>query len=576
MNLEGIVLRLSADYLSDKIIGTKISRVFMPHPHTVALILKKHGETVPLLLDIKNGRQAVYIPETLPDNPEIPPAFCMLLRKHLEGGRITAVVQKNLDRVITLEVDMLGSGGKIITKSLLAELTGKNANIILVSEGVVLDALKHVGVAQNSYRNVQPGVVYTGPPPQSGFNILTAAPSVIAAAVGSCANETAFALVKVTLGIGKATALALTEQAGISQGKTTLSCCDVARLAEVIGELQTGYQRNGVILYALIGRDNRVKNIVPLRPPTENLSGTTMREFGDINEAIRYAVSLTPVEMPLKEKLQRIVAGESVKLEKKLHALREDLDKAENAEEQKIFADTLMANLYTLRKGMSSANLVNIYDGEDIEVKMDPLLTPSDNAQEYYKRYAKYKRAQGEIKRQLLETKTLLEYLATIDGSLLSASTKVEFEEIAAEMEAAGFFKRETKKKKISHETSQPLKINLGAETAIYVGKNNRQNDFVTFTIGSGKDLWFHTKDIPGSHVVLKTSLPVPREEDISIAVQFAAFFSKAVSESNVPVDCTERRFVKKPSGSKPGFVIYTNQKTYYATPSEALINKYK
>ena len=195
------------------------------------------------------------------------------------------------------------------------------------------------------------------------------------------------------------------------------------------------------------------------------------------------------------------------------------------------------------------------------------MFSPADNAQAYYKKYNKYKRAQGELRQQIQATEESLEYLATLDASLLTATTKNEIEEIRQEMVAAGLIKEFGKKKKTALQKSQPLHIKLRQGVDIYIGKNNKQNDYVTFTLGGPRDLWFHTKDIPGSHLIMKAAAAT--DEDIQLAIALAAYFSKGRNGSNVPVDCVERRYVKKPSGAKPGFVIFTNQKTYYTTPDE-------
>ena len=300
-----------------------------------------------------------------------------------------------------------------------------------------------------------------------------------------------------------------------------------------------------------------------------------VREFANINSAINFAMSLKPIQLPQHEQLQKLVTSEIAKHKKKLAALEQDLAHAENAEEQRMLADTIMANIYQLRKGQTQAELINIYDGESVTVQLSPILSPTENAQAYYKRYNKYKRAQSEVALQITATEEMLLYLASLDSSLLTATSKSEIEEIRQEMIAADLIKVVGKKKKSALQKSQPLHIRLSEDTDLYIGKNNRQNDYVTFSIGGPRDLWFHTKDIPGSHIILKTTLPEAREEDIALAVELAAYFSKAREGSSVPVDCVQRRYVKKPSGSKPGFVIFTNQKTYYATPDAQKLEKY-
>ena len=574
MNLEGITLKLVTDNLNRELLGSKIYRVYMPNPHAVLLLVRRSRDTSALLADLNGGSPALYIPSKLPENPETPPSFCMLLRKHLEEGRITRIYQSDLDRIITLEIDMLGQSSKIITKKLICELTGKNSNLILTQDGVIIDSLKHVGAAQSSYRTILPGKEYVAPPPQAGLNLLTADPAEIVSTANSLPSATfAKAFVSATTGVGKATATELLAAADILPQTVRLEPAEEHALTQCITELQQ--RLNGEALqpvYALVGRTNQVKTILAL-PPLVNNSELSVREFGDINSAINFAMSLAPIQLPQHEQLQKLVTAEAAKLSRKLNALQEDLLHAEDAEGQRMLADTIMANLYQLHKGQTSAELINIYDGNTVTIKLNPILSPSDNAQAYYKKYNKYKRAQSELRQQIEATESMLTYLASLDASLLTATTKNEIEEIRQEMVTAGLIREIGKKKKTSLQKSQPLHFKLREGVDLYIGKNNKQNDYVTFTVGGSRDLWLHTKDIPGSHVIMKATSPTA--EDIALAVELAAYFSKARSGSNVPVDCVERRYVKKPAGAKPGFVIFTNQRTYYATPNEERLAHY-
>lgn len=577
MNLEGLTLKLVTDTLSRELLNSKIYKVFMPNPHALLLLVRRTRDTNALLADMNGGSPALYIPEQLPENPETPPTFCMLLRKHLEEGRITRITQSGLDRIITLEIDMLGASSKIITKKLIFELTGKNSNIILTQDDIIIDSLKHVGAAQSSYRAIQPGKPYVAPPPQSGLNLLTASPAdIVQTANAVPAASFLKAFIGATTGIGKATAQELLQAADIVPQEVRLDNASCAALADVIAKLQSRLNaaEQEQPVYALISRTNQVKTILTL-PPQLLEQGMHAREFANINSAINFAMSLKPIQLPQHEQLQKLVTGEIAKHKKKLAALEQDLAHAENAEEQRMLADTIMANIYQLRKGQTQAELINIYDGESVTVQLSSILSPTENAQAYYKRYNKYKRAQSEVALQITATEEMLQYLASLDSSLLTATSKNEIEEIRQEMIAADLIKVVGKKKKSALQKSQPLHIRLSEDTDLYIGKNNRQNDYVTFSIGGPRDLWFHTKDIPGSHIILKTTLPEAREEDIALAVELAAYFSKAREGSSVPVDCVQRRYVKKPSGSKPGFVIFTNQKTYYATPDAQKLEKY-
>lgn len=480
-----------------------------------------------------------------------------------------------MDRIITLEIDMLGASSKIITKKLIFELTGKNSNIILEQEGIIIDSIKHIGASQSSYRLILPGKEYVAPPPQSGLNPLTANPMELVRIANAAPAATFLkGFIANTVGLGKYTASELLTAADIIINQVKLEPAEEKALAATISNLQERLNGNGPKpVYAIIGRTNQVKTILTLQPQILE-TGASVKEFSNINDAICYAMSLKPIQLPQHEQLQKLVSAETAKLEKKLQALEKDLNNAQDAEAQRMLADTIMANIYQIKKGQTSADLINIYDGEPVTVSLSPILSPTENAQAYYKRYNKYKRAQVEVQLQMEAAKEMLQYLASLDSSLMTAVTKAEVEEIRQEMIASDLIKEIGKKKKSLAQKSIPLHIKLNDEADLYIGKNNKQNDYVTFTMGGPRDLWFHTKDIPGSHLILKTTLPEYRQSDIEIAVQLAAYFSKARSGSNIPVDCVQRRYVKKPAGSKPGFVIFTNQKTYYTTPDETLINK--
>lgn len=577
MNLEGLTLKLINDILNHELLGSKLYKIFMPNPRALLLSVRRMHDTSALICDLNNNSPVLYIPEKLPENPDTPPSFCMLLRKHLEDGRITKIFQSDLDRIITLEIDLLGASSKIITKKLIFELAGKNSNIILTQDDIIIDSLKHINAAQNSYRTIMPGKAYVAPPPQTGLNILTASPSQIVQKANALpAASFCKSLISATTGIGKVTALELLTAADILPQEVRLENAACLSLTKVIYDLQKHLNDTTTLhpVYALLSRTNQIKTILTL-PPQNLEADMQVRKFNNINAAVNFAVNLRPTQLPQHEQLQKTVSSETAKLQRKLQALNQDLLCAEDAEQQRISADTIMANIYNLKKGQSQAELINIYDGKPITIALSPILSPVDNAQFYYKRYNKYKRAQSEIRLQIKAVQETLSYLASLDVSLLTAATKNEIEEIRQEMINNGLLKSTSKKKKNTRlQKSQPLHIKLNTETDIYIGKNNKQNDYVTFTIGSPKDLWFHTKDIPGSHVILKTVLPTPYPEDINLAVQLAAYFSKARNGSQIPVDCTERRYVKKPSGSKLGFVIFSNQNTFYTTPDITKITK--
>lgn len=522
MNLEGIALQLLTRELTAALSGGKIFKIFMPSRASLLLQVNQQNRTVNLLVDMNGDSPLITLPETLPERPDLPPSFCMLLRKHLEEGRIAKVSQRGLDRILTLDVDLIGAERKIITKKLILELTGKNSNIIFVDEkGIILDALRHISKAQSRFRQILPNLPYALPPAQEGLDFLQADPHAIReAAVAQGDVSLVQGLIAATQGIGKYTAQETVLRSGCEGPVNLLDLEGARKLEGAITGLQEEIRRRldgtDPTVVAQIDSRNRMKNLVPYVPQTH--PEWTRMTFPSLLAAQAYSASLIPVQIPEKDQLTKLVAVQEAKTEKKL------------------------------------------------KIALAPELTAMENAQAYYKRYNKFKRAVGEIQQQQTEAQELLTYLQSLEVSLETASTKGEIAEIKQEIIGLGLLPR-PRKKQPSQSRSTPLKVVLTPETFLYIGKNNRQNDEVTFKLGRGSDLWFHAKNIPGSHVILKTTLPQPRQEDILAAAQLAAGYSKGRSADRVPVDYTEKRLVKKPSGAKPGFVIYTGQTTLYVKP---------
>lgn len=574
MNLEGITLQVLTQELSRRLLGGKIFKIFMPGKSSLLLQINTQNHTENLLVDMGGDTPLITLPQTLPERPDLPPSFCMLLRKHLEEGRITKISQQGLDRIITLSVDSIGAERKIITKRLVLELTGKNSNIIFVNEqGIILDALRHIGKFQSRVRQILPNQPYAYPPAQDGLDFLQTSPHALREAVTACGDlPLEQALISATQGIGRYTAQEVLLRAGISGPANLLELTQAQQLEKALAGLQAeiGKRLDGAdsTVIAQIDSHNRMKNLVPYVPQTH--PEWTQKPFASLLEAQAYSASLVPVQIPDKDLLTKLVVTQEAKEAKKLKFLAQDLAKAENAEEQKIMADTLMAYGWQVKKGQTSCELPNIYDSKPMKISLSPSLNPMENAQAYYKKYNKFKRAVGEIKLQQQEAQDLLTYLQSLDASLDTAVTKGEIGEIKQEIIQLGLLPS-SKKRVPTQSKSEPLKIVLSPETTLYIGKNNKQNDYVTFKLGRGKDLWFHAKNIPGSHVILKTTLPQPREEDILMAASLAAGYSKGKNSDRVAVDCAEKHLVKKPSGAKPGFVIYTGQKTLYVHPRTSL-----
>ncbi|MCQ2363505.1 MAG: NFACT family protein, partial [Acidaminococcaceae bacterium] len=454
MNIEAIDLYKQTKYLQQELAGVQIQRIFMPTPQSV-LFECRGKKNIRLLADLGGNGPALYIHEGVLPTPAEPPGFCMLLRKHFEDGYIERVEQLNFDRIIILKINAPIPGDKYTPKELVFELTGRNSNIILLENNRIINCLKHIGPAINRTRSILPGLDYV-PPEQTKTKLhpLAVEAKILAAVIGNKPGETLADKILASLqGIGKRTAQRLAEAADLQQ-----ALLDLQQQCSAPADDQT-------------------------------------------NKLIQEKMAAKPLQLDQQKQLLGMVRNEVKRLAKKLALQQQDLQQAENAEEYRQKADTLMANLGSIDKGAKSCTLDNIYDGAPLQIDLNAALTPNDNAQNYYKKYAKLKRAKTEIAKQIAATQEEARYLGEIENSLTLVLTREEVEEIKQELQNSGYI-RKPKGKKAPQPLSQPLKIQL-ADGIIYIGKNNRQNDLVTFRYAKANDLWFHTKDIPGSHVVL-------------------------------------------------------------------------
>ncbi|WP_432647913.1 Rqc2 family fibronectin-binding protein, partial [Mitsuokella sp.] len=504
--------------------------------------------------------------------PPEPPVFCMVLRKQIETGRIAKIRQHGLDRLLLIDIDSLAAGGRIVTKTLVLELMGKYSNIILVQDVQIIDALRKIGANSSRVRTVLPGQAYELPPGQDKLDLFTDDLDAIMAIVkkdGSLRLDKA--LLAACMGFGPVSAKEVCFSAGLAPSIRIekLDESDFAAVRQGLAEIRTAAtEKSEAVL--LLGENNKVLAMASF--PLHYLPDATVLSFPTISAMLEKADSLLgSYVLPDKDRFRKLVKNELNRAENKLVKLDEEIAAAENAEEFKVRGDNLMTYQYQFKdREDASVTVPNIYSetGETITIPLDQRLTLVENMQACYKKYDKLKRAQELLQVQRRECEDNIAYLESIEASLLASSSLAEIAEIHNELIASGYL-REKPKKKNNDKPAHPFHFKAPDGTDILVGKNNYQNDKLTFKTARFNDTWFHTKDIPGSHVVLQNGGAEPSEEDILLAASLAAHFSKARGSSKIPVDYTEVRYVKKPSGSKPGFVIFTNQKTLYITPDD-------
>ena len=542
--------------------------------------MRQPGQNFLLHISINSQNPSAHLLEKNLENPPEPPVFCMVLRKQIETGRIAKVRQHGLDRLLLIDIDSLAAGGRIVTKTLVLELMGKYSNIILVQDGVIIDALRKIGANSSRVRTVLPGQTYELPPGQEKKDLFTDDSAAIMAIVRKDpALRLDKALLAACMGFGPVSAKEVCFSAGLAPSMRieALDEADFKAVEDALKEIRESALHAGDAsepedkAVLLLGENQKVLAMAAF--PLHYLPEATVLTFPTISAMLEKADSLLgSYVLPDKDRFRKLVKNEKNRAENKLTKLDEEIAAAENAEEFKVRGDNLMTYQYQFKdREDASVTVPNIYSetGESITIPLDQRLTLVENMQACYKKYDKLKRAQELLQVQRRECEANIAYLESIEASLLASSSLAEIAEIHNELIAAGYL-REKPKKKNNDKPARPFHFRAPDGTDILVGKNNYQNDKLTFKTARYNDTWFHTKDIPGSHVVLQNGGTEPSEEDILLAASLAAHFSKARGSSKIPVDYTEIRYVKKPSGSKPGFVIFTNQKTLYITPDEA------
>ncbi|MBR1886684.1 MAG: NFACT family protein [Schwartzia sp.] len=578
MSLDGFSMYRLARELNDALAGGRVDKITQPNKTTLQIAVRQPGQNLLLCVSVRPQNPSLRLLDVPLENPAEPPSFCMLLRKHLETGRIACVRQQGLDRVLLVDVDILAAGGRIATKTLAAELTGKYANLILTEDGVIIDALRRVGAADSRVRLVLPGGEYR--PPDDGGKLVAPAttPDAFTARLRQKVDKNLIkAISDVCLGVGPATAKEIAFCAGLAPDAPvgTLDDTDFSSLSSAFAETVAALRdetQPAVLLY-----DGKGKLTAMSAFPLHIFPDAREERFPTMSAMLARADALIgSYAPPDRERFQKLAKSELRRAQNKLLKLREEAAEAKNADEFRRKADTLATYQHRLADHRDDkVSLPDVYgeNGEVFSIALDRRLTVRQNIQDYYKRYGKLRRAEKLLAEQIALCEENIRYLESIELSLASCEGLAELADIRAELVAVGLL-REKQKKKSGEKLSEPFRFRAEDGTEILVGKNNSQNDRLTFRIAARDDLWLHTKDIPGSHVILRTNGKEPAEGTLLLAASLAAHFSQAAGSSNVPVDCTPCRFVKKPSGAKPGFVIFTHQKTLSVTPDKERLKK--
>lgn len=546
-----------------QLVTGRITKIHQPNAQEVILHVRANGKNHKLLFSIHSSYARVHLTEHVIENPAEPPMFCMLLRKHIEGGFIASIKQRDFDRIIIVEIESKNEIGDPIVREIHAEIMGRHSNLLLIDQeqGKIIDSLKHLPPSVNSFRTVLPGQPYIAPPSQNKWNPLTVTDEELTAffAEGKTSKE----LVQQLAGFSPLHAEELLYR--MKKTSNTLAC---------FKDFMTSFANGGMKpMYVLF---NHKVYFSPIE--LTHLHDGDITIYPNVHELLDRVFFARAERDRVKQQagdLERWLQNEIDKLALKTKKLTKDYERASKLDQFQLYGELLMANIYAFEKGVKEVTVTNYYSetGEEITIPVSERKTPIENAQSYYTKYTKAKNALVMVQEQLEKTTDEISYFEMLAQQVQQASPG-DIEEIREELAEQGYLKLRHAKKKKKQAKPEPERYVSSTGVIISVGKNNKQNDMLTFKLAKRTDIWLHTKDIPGSHVVIHSS--EPDETTLREAATLAAYFSKARESSSVPVDYTEIKQVKKPNGAKPGFVIYFEQKTLYIDPDEAVILQLK
>ncbi len=586
MAFDGIVIHALTEELNELLCGGKIDKIHQPERSTVTVNIRTRDGGYRLLLCANPSCARVHLMSNSMENPSSPPMFCMLLRKHLSGGKITLIEQPDFERIIRIHIENYDEMGYMSEKILICELMGKYSNIILVNkEDKIIDSIFHVDFTVSSVRQILPGLIYTAPPGQGKRNPLLCEKQEIKDILIKNDVPLYKQLMDNFSGISPLIAREVVYRA---IGRSDVCAFDITN--EEFDKVGYGFYKLMMNLTEKVYSPCAVEEITSKKlldfnvveiDQYENLGD--IKNFDTVNEAAEFFYLKKSSMQNMKQKsadLSKLVNNKLERCTRKLQIQNETLEKAKKRDKYKMYGDLITANIYRISQGMKSILCENFYseNNEAVDIPLKCELSPSQNAQKYYTKYTKEKTAEEETLRQRKLNLKEIDYLESVKEAIEVAENGSDLAMIREELAEQGYLKRHNvRKKNKSKLCAAPLHFVSDDGYDIYVGKNNTQNDYVTLKLSRSTDIWFHTKGVHGSHVLVKTTdaMTVPENTYLQ-AASLAAYYSKGRASLTVPVDYTEVKNVKKPSGAKPGMVIYVDYNTINARPDEALVLRLK
>lgn len=575
MPLDGFTLHFLTEELRRDIVGCRVEKVHQPSKDELVLHLRDRNGAKKLFLSASANSPRIHLTDRAPENPSVPPMFCMLMRKHLSSAQITAVRQNGLDRVVAVDFSATNELGDKVGLTLYVEIMAKHSNIILVTEqGRIIDAVKRIDCTQSSVRQILPGGEYHDPPTQNKLSLLECSTQETVDAVFSQSSKM---LSSALLGaVEGASPLVCREIAETSGGDVQTACADVMqkmRVADALDKIKQSLEANS-------GKPTVLKD--ESGKPFD-FSFFDIRQYGSVYTTAYFDSFSELLDEFYSERdridrtrqrsadLQKLLSSLTSRISRRLNNQRAELSACDDKEELRINAELITAYQYTLEKGAAFYEVADYYnENKPRRIPVDPALTPSANAQRYYKEYRKAKTAEQMLATLIEQGEAELQYIDSVSDSLSRAAGFGEINEIRSELAASGYLKRKsTGNKKGLQKPSAPMEYRSSDGLKMLVGRNNVQNDKLSLKTAAKGDMWLHTQKIPGSHVIICAEGGEIPETTLLEAARLAAYHSRARESANVPVDYTLAKNLKKPVGAKPGKVIYHVYNTLYVTPDK-------
>lgn len=570
MALDTLALKCIAEELKERIIGGRVEKVYQPERDEITLHIRTFSDSYKLTVSASPVNPRIHFSGRNKNNPQTPPMFCMLMRKHISSGKIVNVRNLDCDRIVVFDIESYNELGDLTLKHIIVEIMGRYSNIILTHDDMtIIDSVKHIDYTMSSVRQILPGGIYIIPPAQNKMPILSEDIKNFSLSIPNSNLRIDKLLLSEIGGISPLTAREITYRVF---GRCDISANDVETY-DVLNEFIRNFPVNDFKPCVITEKESgRVIDFSAWEiKQYENLAD--IKYYESMSDLLEEFYSAKDSAERIKQKsadILRLLNNNIAKNSKKINILTSTINEAKNKDEYKKYGDLLTANLYLIKTGDKSARITDYYSPqlEEISVPLKQNLTPSQNAQRYYKLYNKAKTAEIEAAVQLKNAYEDMEYLESTLQLAENCTNESDINAIRNELAELGYLKIKRSAKKQTLAASKPHHYISSDGFDIYVGKNNTQNDKLTLKFANSADMWFHTKKIHGSHVIIKLGIDknIP-ERTVLEAAQLAAYYSKARNSSNVPVDYTAVKNVKKPNGAKPGMVIYDFYNTIYVTP---------